>query len=311
MADHRLRSLLRTADPARVAHEAARSMAPDATRGVCVCLACGAPRTFREEDSGDYPEGCPLLRGATLSPLEPCECDEPEAVVVHPEPIMARLRRWYYGSDRPGPVDPTPLDPERVASLVNRWQDYPGSEPDGADVFDVAQGLYWYCAGYHAGQGSGEYRILCSLGYSPGASERGPEGLAREVYAMLAGEEWRDAGAEFAAAYTAGVEGLEHVSHGTLPLSRCPQCPQPLDNYCESCGASPGGHVCDCPEGPMAPCEGHFSWSQCDACHSALGGDRHAAHGVNADGDMVHLDVCLDCVAYMANGELPEEWRAS
>lgn len=55
------------------------------------------------------------------------------------------------------------------------------------DRFEVAEGLYWYCADYHGGQRSEEYRIMCGLRYRPGPLERGPEevGIARDVYAAL------------------------------------------------------------------------------------------------------------------------------
>ena len=53
--------------------------------------------------------------------------------------------------------------------------------------------------------------------------------------------------------------------------------------------------------------EGGFSWSQCDTCGSTLGGNRYAAHGF-AEGDdtPIHLDVCEDCLCYIANGDLPQ-----
>ena len=41
------------------------------------------------------------------------------------------------------------------------------------DAFSVAQALYWYCAHYHGGQWSPEYRVLSQLQYKPGALERG------------------------------------------------------------------------------------------------------------------------------------------
>lgn len=45
---------------------------------------------------------------------------------------------------------------------------------DLGTVFDVARGLYWFCADTHGGQDSTEYAILSGLNYTPGASERGP-----------------------------------------------------------------------------------------------------------------------------------------
>ncbi len=52
--------------------------------------------------------------------------------------------------------------------------------------------------------------------------------------------------------------------------------------------------------------EPNFSWSQCDGCGSTLGGDRHPAHGLTNTGDIIHLDVCVDCVFYITYGDLPE-----
>ena len=60
----------------------------------------------------------------------------------------------------------------------------------------------------------------------------------------------------------------------------------------------------DCPEYD----EGNFSWSACESCGSTLGGNRYAAHGI-IDGDVYHFDVCVDCLMYHANGEVPETWE--
>ena len=72
----------------------------------------------------------------------------------------------------------------------------------------------------------------------------------------------------------------------------------------ESVGISPG---CDeCPEFD----EAHFSWQSCEVCGASLGGDRYPAHACDVNGDIVHFDVCPDCVQYIANGEEPDsgEW---
>lgn len=61
--------------------------------------------------------------------------------------------------------------------------------------------------------------------------------------------------------------------------------------------------------------EGSFSWSQCDSCGSTLGGNRYAAHGFVPDesdlptGEVVHLDICEDCLCFHANGDIPENWE--
>jgi hypothetical protein len=55
------------------------------------------------------------------------------------------------------------------------------------DYFAVAQGLHWYCAHWHGGQRSTEYRVMCQLDYAPAHSESGPHGdeTASKVYAAL------------------------------------------------------------------------------------------------------------------------------
>lgn len=51
-----------------------------------------------------------------------------------------------------------------------------------------------------------------------------------------------------------------------------------------------------------------FSREACDTCGSGLGGDRYCAHGFMKDGNLIHLDVCVDCVMYFANGDVPDQW---
>jgi len=63
------------------------------------------------------------------------------------------------------------------------------------------------------------------------------------------------------------------------------------------------GDICD---------EGGFSSSSCECCGSRLGGNRYAAHGwIEIDGkaELCHLDVCTDCLIFIANGEEPENWE--
>lgn len=50
-----------------------------------------------------------------------------------------------------------------------------------------------------------------------------------------------------------------------------------------------------------------FSWSECDTCGSALGGDRHPAHARLSSGQLIHLSVCEDCLFYLNYGTLPGE----
>ncbi len=41
--------------------------------------------------------------------------------------------------------------------------------------FDAAEGLYWYCAGYHGGQNDPLYSILSTLQFTPAMSSGGPD----------------------------------------------------------------------------------------------------------------------------------------
>ena len=56
--------------------------------------------------------------------------------------------------------------------------------------------------------------------------------------------------------------------------------------------------------------EGYFSWSPCELCGSTLGGDRETLEVENFSNNTLTLDVCVDCVMYVANGDEPEDWRS-
>jgi len=94
------------------------------------------------------------------------------------------------------------------------------------------------------------------------------------------------------------LDGLEAVSSGP-----CPGCAE-----CAVEGAEE-----ETEEWYGLAGEPYFSWSPCECCGSHLGGDRHPAHGLikggKLDGKLVHMDVCTDCLFYLANGDEPEEWR--
>ena len=88
------------------------------------------------------------------------------------------------------------------------------------------------------------------------------------------------------------LEGLTAVSSGACP-------------GCVACGEPDTDDEMDIAN------EGHFSWRSCDSCGSTLGGDRYAAHGIDDDdGENVHLDICVDCLMFLANGDEPEDWEA-
>jgi hypothetical protein len=60
------------------------------------------------------------------------------------------------------------------------------------DRMNLATALYWYCADYHGGQNSPEYSVLSTLGYRPGAMERGIEEEdyeQKDVYDRLVSKE--------------------------------------------------------------------------------------------------------------------------
>ena len=105
--------------------------------------------------------------------------------------------------------------------------------------------------------------------------------------------------------YTDNVEstlGGLHVVTGA-----CPGCKD-----CDSFGLPEDATDEQCQEAE----EPSFSRSPCEACGSTLGGDRHPAHGTRRrtnlftnltdHGEIVHLDICTDCLFYIANGDEPE-----
>jgi hypothetical protein len=80
-------------------------------------------------------------------------------------------------------------------------------------------------------------------------------------------------------------------------------------SYLEDCAGCPNG--LEYYDGVHYPDDStHFSWTPCDCCGSQLGGDREVCHGL-IDGELWHGNACMDCVAYLANGEEPDDWRVS
>lgn len=99
---------------------------------------------------------------------------------------------------------------------------------------------------------------------------------------------------EFEKAVEQQLEGVEAVSTGL-----CSGCQTCLDDWNCSAEDIESGAAFD---------EGMFSGVDCEGCGSSLAGDRHAAHGL-VDDDLVHLVVCTDCLLYLANGDIPENWE--
>lgn len=124
---------------------------------------------------------------------------------------------------------------------------------------------------------------------------------------------------EFTDAVERELEGLTFVSPGSI--AGCDGC---WDEFTDQ----DDDNVRELAEEPS------FSWTECDGCGSRLGGDRHPAHGViepedkpqritarmnngatRADAQyaeserdtLLHLEICVDCLMYLANGDEPEE----
>ena len=98
----------------------------------------------------------------------------------------------------------------------------------------------------------------------------------------------------FLAEYAERTRGLSYVSPG-----HCRKCAT-----CDTCDRHPR-ESCECFD------EGFFSKSPCDTCGDTLHGKRYPAHGFRGKtrprGRPVHLDVCDDCLQYVANGTVPGE----
>lgn len=126
---------------------------------------------------------------------------------------------------------------------------------------------------------------------------------------------------EYTDAVERGLRGLDYVSTG-LALG-CPECgleskkctackgygTEDIGTECPHCHGE-GSVPCDETDRDEACDEGLFSWHACDCCGSTLGGNRYAAHGLHSDGPLkgklCHLEVCADCLVYIANGDEPE-----
>ena len=92
---------------------------------------------------------------------------------------------------------------------------------------------------------------------------------------------------QFVSDFEAGTVELEAFSVGA-----CNACEE-----CEESGFDAGGELV---------VEPFFSWHQCGVCGSQFGGDRYPAHYLD-DGELCHVDICVDCLLYSANGDLPQE----
>ena len=77
-------------------------------------------------------------------------------------------------------------------------------------------------------------------------------------------------------------EGITYTSVGVL-CGPCEVCNQDYD-YSESE-----------PPDEQPPTEGYFSNSTCETCGS-ISGTRYPAHGRDSDDNIIHFEVCEDCI---------------
>ena len=107
----------------------------------------------------------------------------------------------------------------------------------------------------------------------------------------------------FTDAIDKGLDGLSYVSPGACP-------------GCSECGLE---DVKDTDDKRYEEANEHwFSWRRCECCGSTFGGMRRPAHYLVPDenGSVVgaeigHLDICEDCLVFLANGDEPESWGYS
>lgn len=111
---------------------------------------------------------------------------------------------------------------------------------------------------------------------------------------------------------TKNLEGLDAVSTGPCP--GCEECADHFgftDEYNDDGDTIKTAVVCfdEAYERGEVESEGSFSWSGCGICDSTLGGNLEVWHGVSKEtGGVLHFDdACVDCVVYLANGDVPEE----
>lgn len=95
------------------------------------------------------------------------------------------------------------------------------------------------------------------------------------------------------------ISGLAFLSTGIC--SGCEVCANDQDQTVKSeefADKVSNGEICSEPS---------FSQQSCELCGSELGGDRYAAHGRDQADNIIHLEICVDCVQviYSTNNE----WR--
>ena len=76
-----------------------------------------------------------------------------------------------------------------LETLNSLFRLHDGRATDKENLFSMACALYWYCCDNYHGQADPLYAIQCTLGYKPGACERGINAeenpLDAEIYDLL------------------------------------------------------------------------------------------------------------------------------
>lgn len=112
----------------------------------------------------------------------------------------------------------------------------------------------------------------------------------------------KDTGRSYLVEFDRRTKGLKYLSSGI-----CAACCDCQSNYGYD---SPGeleraivDGLCD---------EGGISRAGCDCCGNSLQQklyDGHAFIELNGKEVLTHLDLCEDCVMFIANGDMPQNWE--
>jgi hypothetical protein len=107
----------------------------------------------------------------------------------------------------------------------------------------------------------------------------------------------RDNARAYVAAFELHTKGMKHLSSGI-----CSTC-----CYCQSTYGMDAGELERAIDNGLSD-EGGFSRAGCDCCGSLTGQNLYDGHcWIELDGKerLEHVDMCEDCLIYIANGDLP------
>jgi hypothetical protein len=105
----------------------------------------------------------------------------------------------------------------------------------------------------------------------------------------------------FEKAFAANTEGLEFLSVGLCATCKICQSDFDEDDADKFAEKISDGKIFD---------EGGISRQGCDTCGMSLQATLFSAHAVSKETqEVIHLCVCEDCVAFIANAQLPEHWE--